>query len=154
MKRRNNHTWLFAFSDLSFLLLISMTMIPSALPDMALHFAEMDLPLVPASGELSPFAASGELWELQVLGTTVETPSPFRLTRIDAQSGREVEGLSLDRQSLPAALERLRRENVRPVLLPEKSSLSHDLLFAGGALAQVWTDGRSPTMVRPLRGGE
>jgi hypothetical protein len=152
MKLRNKHTWLFAFSDLSFLLLISMTMIPSAPPGISLHFAEMDLPLVPESGKLSPFTAS-DAWELQVLGTTLDAPQPFRLVRIDQQSGAEMEGFYLDQQTLQAALERLRSENVRPVLLPEKNSLSHDLLFAGGLLARVWTDGRSPTIVRPIGGG-
>jgi hypothetical protein len=153
MKRRNKHTWLFAFSDLSFLLLISMTLIPSVPPGVSLHFAEMDLPLVPESGNLAPVSARDDAWELQVLGTTVDAPLPFRLVRIDQQSGAEVEGFFLDQQSLLTALEQLRNENVRPVLLPEKSSLSHDLLFAGGALARVWTDDRSPTIVRPIGGG-
>lgn len=152
MKRRNKHIWLFAFSDLSFLLLISITMIPMA-PGVSLHFAEMELPLVPESGNLSPLVARDDAWELQVLGTTVEAPLPFRLVRIDQQSGAEMEGFFLDQQSLLTALEQLRHENVRPVLLPEKNSLSHDLLFAGGALARVWTDGPSLTIVRPVGGG-
>jgi hypothetical protein len=150
MKLRNKHTWLFAFSDLSFLLLISISLIPSIPPGISLHYAEMDLPLVPESGELSSVAARSDLWELHILGTTVDAPLPFRLVRIDQQSGKEVDGLSLDQQSLLPALEGLRSANIRPVLLPEKASLSHDFLFAGGALARVWTDGRSPTMVRPI----
>jgi hypothetical protein len=153
MKLRHKHTWLFAFTDLSFLLLISMTMIQSAPPGISLHFAEMNLPLVPESEELSPAAEGQNAWELQILGTTLETPFPFRLARRDHLSGKEVEGFYLDRDHLLTALEKLRNANVRPVLLPEKSSLSHDLLFAGGALARVWTDGRSPTIVRPIGGG-
>jgi hypothetical protein len=151
MKLRKKNTWIFAFTDLSFLLLITLSMVPNGPPGIFLHFAEMQPPLVHDSANLAPIAENTVAWELQVLSPSGDYTAPFRLVRIDPGTGREVEAIPLDRQNLLEALEALRGENIRPVLLPERSSLSHDFLFAAGALGRVW-DGRSPTIVRPTGG--
>jgi hypothetical protein len=154
MKLRTRHNWLFSFTDLAFILLISMSMIPIAQPGIVLHFAEMEPPLVPDNAELVPISEDTATWELQVLSISQDRSSPFRLVRIDSGTGQELEAAPIDPQELLAALDNLRGKNIRPVLLPEKSSLSHDFLFAAGALSRVWGDGRSPTIVRPIGGGE
>ncbi len=153
MKLRSKQVWLFAFTDLSFLLLISLSLIPSAPSGLSLHFAEMNPPLVPDSAELTTVRDHKDGWELQVIAAANGEPSPYRLVRVDGRSGNELEALSVGRENLLAALEAMKTEDARPLLLPEKDSLSHDFLFAAAALARVWSDGRSPTVVQPILTG-
>jgi hypothetical protein len=152
MKLRSRQAWLFAFTDLSFLLLISLSLIPSAPSGLSLHFAEMNPPLVLDSEELSSVKDYRDAWELQVIAAGKEN-SPYRIVRVDGRSGDELEALPVEREDLLAALEMMRMEDARPFLLPEKESLSHDFLYAASALARVWSDGRSPTIVRPILTG-
>lgn len=148
MKFRKNGAWLFAFSDLAFLLLISLSLIPSAPPDISLRFAEMNLPVVPDSRNLQPVAERQEIWELQVLAVTGGCLTPFRLARAGEKAG-----MALDETTLIPALEKLREHQIMPVLLPEKTSLSQDFLFAAAALAKVWSAEDSRTIVRPMPPG-
>lgn len=148
MKLRKNNTWLFAFSDLAFLLLISLSLIPSAPPDISLRFSEMNLPVVPDSRNLQPVAERQEIWELQILPVTGDRTSPFRLTRAGEKAG-----MALDEITLIPALEKLQEHQIMPVLLPEKTSLSQDFLFAAAALAKVWSAEDSRTIVRPMPTG-
>jgi hypothetical protein len=147
MKRRNKHTWLFAFTDLSFILLLSLSLIPSAPADVSLHFAEMNLPTVPESANLHPLSEQHQTWELQIFPPSEKRPGPFRLA--EAGAG---EGLDLNETTLIPALEKLREQNIRPELLPEKTSLTQDFLFAAGALASVWSEASGP-IVRPVTPG-
>ena len=149
MKGRKNTAWLFAFSDLAFLLLISLSLIPSAPEDLTLRFVEMNLPVVPDSDQMQPVASAQEVWELQVLPVTAEQPMPFRLTRAGAD-----EGTALDETSLIPAREELQHRQIMPVLLPEKTSISQDFLFAAAALTKVWSGREGRTIVSPLDAGE
>lgn len=149
MKMRKGTAWLFAFSDLAFLLLISLSLIPSAPTDVNLRFVEMDLPLVPDSDNLQPVASAQEVWELQILPVSEAQPTPFRLTR----AGEET-GMSLDETNLIPALQDLQQRQIMPVLLPEKTSISQDFLFAAAALTKVWTGREGRTIVSPLEEGE
>lgn len=142
--QKRNSAWLFAFSDLAFLLLISLSLIPSA-PEVTLRLSEMNLPVVPDSSNLQPVAERKEVWELQVLAVAGDQETPFRLLR----SG-DKEGQALDETTLIPALEQLHQRQVMPVLLPEKTSLSQDFLFAAGALAKVWSIEDSRTVVSPM----
>ncbi|MGW8313782.1 MAG: hypothetical protein ACWGOL_11180 [Desulfuromonadales bacterium] len=146
--QKKNSAWLFAFSDLAFLLLISLSLIPSAPPDIALRLSEMKLPEVPDSQNLQPVTERQEVWELQVLQVTGDVTAPFRLKRAG-----EKEGMVLDEASLIPALEQLQQKQIMPVVLPEKTSLSQDFLFAAAALAKVWSSEDSRTIVRPLPTG-
>lgn len=149
MKMQKSTAWLFAFSDLAFLLLISLSLIPSAPPDLTLRFAEMNLPVVPDSENMQPVASAQETWELQILPVGAEHATPFRLARAG-----EKEGMALDETTLIPALERLQELQIMPVLLPEKTSLSQDFLFAAAALAKVWAGREGRTIVSPTAEGE
>lgn len=144
MRPRKAQTWLFAFTDLAFLLLISLSLIPSAPPDLTLRLATMDLPEVPDNRTLAPLTEPPEHWELRVWAVGTKHAKPFLLQR----AGDEV-GLALDAGTLLPALERLRRLQVQPILLPEKQSLSQDLLFAAAAMAKVWSSENRRLVVRP-----
>jgi len=149
MKMRRSTAWLFAFSDLAFLLLISLSLIPSAPPDLTLRFAEMNLPVVPDSENMQPVTSPQEVWELQILPVNAERTSPFRLARAG-----EKDGMALDERTLIPALERLRELQIMPVLLPEKTSISQDFLFAAAALGKVWSGRESRTIVSPTASGD
>jgi hypothetical protein len=149
MKKKFNNTWLFSFTDLAFLLLISLSVIPSA-DSVTIKFAEMNVPVVPDSKQLAPMAHLREVWELQVYPVSTKHPVPYRIIRngIGSSPGQEKEILLSPEELLPA-LESLRDRSIQPLLLPEKSSLSQDFLFAAAALAKVWSTGESQTIVQP-----
>jgi hypothetical protein len=133
MRLKQHHAWLFAFTDLAFLLLISLSLIPSAPGDITLHLAAMDVPSVPENSNLSPIRESKELWELHILygGKSDTHPTPFKLARVEQ-------------------LELLEERHIRPVLLASKTSLTHDFLFAAGAIAKAWDNTRPDTIVKPV----
>lgn len=147
MKRGTKNTWLFAFTDLSFLLLICLSLIPSAPADISLHLAEMNLPSVPDNRNLRPVAKQ-EQWNLQIFPISAKHPTPYRLSRIGAR-----EGMTLDEKTLIPALEKLRSQGIRPLLLPDKTSITQDFLFAAGALARVWSKTENRSIVRTMETG-
>ncbi len=147
MKRGTKNTWLFAFTDLSFLLLICLSLIPSAPADISLHLAEMNLPAVPDNRNLRPVAKQ-EQWNLQIFPISAKHPTPYRLSRIGAR-----EGMTLDEKTLIPALEKLRSQGIRPLLLPDKTSITQDFLFAAGALARVWSKTENRSIVRTMETG-
>lgn len=154
MKKNNGQTWLFSFTDLAFLLLISLSTIPVA-DSVTIRFSEMDVPVVPESQNLGSLGQLREVWELQVHPVSEEHPVPYKIIRfgLGAQSGAE-EPMLLAPEELVAALEKLKGRNVQPILLPEKTSLSQDLLYAAGAMAKVWGAEHSETVVQPEILGE
>ncbi len=152
MKLRQSHTWLFAFTDLAFLLLISLSLIPSAPDNIIIHFSEMQIPEVPDNPNMSPVDKPTHSWELQVHPKTEEQPKPFRLVKIglQASSAAERHAKVIDRENLISELEALKKKGARPVLLPEKTSMSQDFLFAAGAIARVWSLTNGRTIVKPI----
>lgn len=152
MKIKQNQTWLFAFTDLAFLLLISLSLIPSAPDSISIRFSEMDIPVVPDSPHLSPVKASHDVWELQVYQKSKDHPKPFRLVKIGMHqsNAKEQYSMNLDREDLIPELESLKKVSIRPTLMPEKKSFSQDFLFAAGAIARVWTSAKSKTIVKPM----
>ena len=152
MKLKETYTWLFSFTDLAFLLLISLSLIPSAPDNITIHFSEMEIPDVPSNPNMSPVDKTAHTLELQVHPKTEDQPRPFRLVKIglEANSATEQYSKSLDRDQLIPELEALRGVSVRPILLPEKKSLSQDFLFAAGAIARVWSSANGETIVKPI----
>jgi hypothetical protein len=148
-KKHNKNAWLFAFTDLSFLLLISLSMLPGNASDFSLRLAQMELPAVPDSRSLQPVTAPDDPWELRILPPVESAGLPFRLVH----AGKN-EGIDCNEESLIPALQNLHELNIKPVLLPDKASLSQDFLFAAGALARVWSVAESSLVVRPLAAGE
>jgi len=157
MKLKQHHTWLFGFTDLAFLLLISLSLIPSAPEEPNIHFSLMEIPGVPENPNLSPLPRSDELWELHVYGENPDIhPHPFKL--IGAVTGRgglkSLYAKYLEKDELLGELQLLKEHNIRPVLIPSKNSLSHDFLFAAGAIARTWDNTQSDTIVKALNPNE
>ena len=152
MKTKKSQIWLFAFTDLAFLLLISLSLVPSAPDNINIHFSEMDIPAVPENPNLSPVKEAYDVWELQVYEQTEDHPKPFGLVRVGIYKSRATERYSknLDRNDLIPELESLKQTSARPTLMPEKKSLSQDFLFAAGALARVWSSANTQTIVKSI----
>ncbi len=149
MKKNNGQTWLFSFTDLAFLLLISLSTIPAA-DSVTIRFSEMDVPVVPESQQLGPLGQLREVWELQVHPVSEEYPVPYKIMRTGLGSpADDRETMLLAPAELLAALEKLKTRDVQPILLPEKTSLSQDLLYAAGAIAKVWGEEHSDAVVQP-----
>jgi hypothetical protein len=157
MRFKKNNAWLFAFTDLAFLLLISLSLIPSAPEDITVHFSVMEVPSVPANPNLSPLRKTKELWELRIYYEKSDThPTPFNLVRLSTDGGRSIVLYSkyIKRDKLVSELDSLKKRDIRPVLLPSKNSLSHDFLFAAGAIARAWDDSRSESIVKSMNSEE
>ena len=153
MRLKQHHAWLFAFTDLAFLLLISLSLIPTADQDINVHFSLMDLANVPENPNLTPIRQVGEIWELHIFDeNSDEHPTPFRLVNVTMDHGRPTQLYAqyLQQDELLHELELLKERGIQPVLLPSKTSLSHDFLFAAGAVARTWDNARSQTIVKPL----
>ncbi len=149
MKNTNGQTWLFSFTDLAFLLLISLSTIPAA-DSVTIRFSEMDVPVVPESQQLGALGQLREVWELQVHPVSEEYPVPYEIVRFGLASQVDgKEAMLLAPEQLVDALDKLKARNIQPILLPEKTSLSQDLLYAAGAMAKVWGAEHSETVVQP-----
>lgn len=149
MKNKNGQTWLFSFTDLAFLLLISLSTIPVA-DSVTIRFSEMDVPVVPDSSQLGSLVKMSEAWELQVLPVSEDSPMPYKIMR--SGLGSPVDGdaaMLLSAEELIPALEKLKARDVQPTLLPNKTSITQDLLYAAGAMAKVWGLEHSETVVQP-----
>ncbi len=156
MKIKQNQAWLFAFTDLAFLLLISLSLVPSAPDFISVHFSEMDIPSVPSNPNMAPIDELHSSWELQVHRKSKDHPKPFRLAKIPSyqNNAKEQSYKYLDQDELLPELESLKNSSGRPILLPEKMSLSQDFLFAAGAIARVWSSVKGRTIVKPVDPGE
>jgi len=152
MKNNRNQTWLFAFTDLAFLLLISLSLIPSAPDNINVHFSEMEIPDVPSNPNMSPVEESSDAWELQVHPQSKNHPKPYRLVRFGPQkkAAKKLYSKHIDRYDLISELKALKEISGRPMLLPAKTSLSQDFLFAAGAVARVWSSTKGQTIVKPI----
>jgi len=153
VKDKRNITWLFSFTDLAFLLLISLSLIPSAPGNIFIHFSEMNIPDVPSNQNMLPVEPSRTAWELQIHPQSKDHPTPFKLLKVGMDQGnaKSLYSKYVDRNNLLGELEALRKLNIRPMLMPEKTSLSQDFLFAVGAMASVWASGNARAVVRPIK---
>jgi len=155
--KRDTKTWLLSFTDLSFLLLIALSLIPSSPIDVTVHLAEMDLPAVPDSSAIdkvspTPDNRRHEAWELQVRPLEEGGDTPFRLVQAVVDENRVVEKYVMDVPpgDLEETLLSLRRKSHKPVIVAESRSLSGDFLFAQGTLTKVWAQGGGKAVVRVL----
>ncbi len=149
MKNKNGQTWLFSFTDLAFLLLISLSTIPAA-DSVTIRFSEMDVPVVPENQQLGSLGKMTEVWELHVYPVSVEHPVPYKIMRTGLSSSAEgQEAMLLAPEQLVETLKKLKARNVQPILLPDKTSITQDLLYAAGAMAKVWGKEYSESVVQP-----
>jgi len=82
--------------------------------------------------------------------------TPFKLVRVSNVQGSSTPLYAqyLQRDELLGELELLKARNIQPVLLPSKTSLTQDFLFAAGAIARAWDNTRSNAIVKPVNSAE
>jgi hypothetical protein len=148
--------WLFSFLDLAFLMLIAMTMVPTAeesRPDLG----EMTVPRIgeEASEELAGSAAKA--WQVRV-HPPVQSPDgslepPFEVLLAGAGALGDGGDL-LDKARLDARLDALLADGVaRPLLAPHEDSRSQDLLDAVALIEARWPSPRRALVARLMEGG-
>jgi hypothetical protein len=128
-------------------------LIPSTPELPNIQLALMEVPGVPSNRSMSPVPETDELWELHVYGQISGIhPKPFKLMGVVEDQGnpRTLFEKYLKKDELQAELLVLKKRNIRPVLIPSKTSLAHDFLFAAGAIAQTWGNAQSKAIVKPL----
>jgi hypothetical protein len=153
MNLKQNNSWLFGFADLAFLLLISLSVIPTASEEPPVHLSLMEVPGVPANPNLRPLKTADELWELHVYDENLDAEEKlFKLIgRALKQTGSAtLYEKYLAKNELLRELQRLKGRNIQPVLIPSQKSLSHDFLFAAGAIAKTWGSDLGAAIVKPL----
>lgn len=147
MKIKREQAWLFAFTDLAFLLLISLSLVSGKIE---IDFERMEVPEVPANPNTEPINSPADVWMLQVRMVSEEHPEPFRIV---AGTEENRSGRYVTRDDLVRELELLKTNGKRPILNPAGDSLSRDLLFAAGAIARVWSPDAGKAVIRPVDGG-
>ncbi len=152
MRVERNQAWLFAFTDLAFLLLISISLIPDKPETLALDLSKMNVPAVADNRGASPALESDAVWRLWIYPRSEAHPAPFKLEQ--AAPGADSENVLfsryISRKALAGDLAALKSQmRTKPLLIPEKTSYSEDLLFAASALGRVWDGaGRADSAVK------
>ena len=157
MTLKQNNAWLFGFTDLAFLLLISLSIIPTAPEDPPIQLSLMEVPGVPANPNLAPIKKTTEIWELHVYLESPETEQKlYKLIgkAVAQPDAPPIYEKFLSKGELLGALQELKRRGIQPILIPSQNSLSHDFLYAAGAIAQIWGADRGEAIVKPLNPGE
>lgn len=141
-RRVQTHSWLFAFVDLAFLLLIVVTHIGDSATTEDVDLGEIVIPKLQqaAADDLPGYAR--ELWQLRVLRPAANDSGRFELIPAnDASQGRASGRTSL--VDLHTRLDAIRESGSdKPLLVPDRKSESQDLLDAVAALEARWPNWR------------
>lgn len=132
------HSWLFAFVDLAFLLLIVVTQIGDTTTNEGVDLGEIALPRLHATAATDLPGHTQELWQLRVHPPSKNSSGPFELipAKNDFEED-EIERISL--VALRSQLDSIRESgDDKPLLAPHRKSESQDLLDAVAALEELW----------------
>ncbi len=144
----NAPSWLFAFVDLAFLMVIAMTQVAKNADSSALHVAEMLVPRIEreVTSALPPTGAAG--WQLRVHPPTENEASPFELLRLGAAPS-QMEATRLPLEMLAERLQQLERaQEAKPLLAPHADSRSQDMLDAIALVEERWPGPRRAAVLR------
>ncbi len=131
------HSWLFAFVDLAFLLLIVVTQIGDTTTNEGVDLGEIALPRLQATAATDLPSHTQELWQLRVHPPSKNSLGPFELIPANGESGQTIERVSL--AALRIQLDSIRESgDEKPLLAPHRKSESQDLLDAVASLEELW----------------
>lgn len=137
MKRKNNDkVWLFSFSDLAFLLLLAFTQASTLGKNVKI--GEIDLPIVDKKTEIARLTPSNDIvYQVKVCKPSDMPDKPFQLVKVDGEKIEE--GIFLTKEMLKEQLFALKTMGIqRPVLIPDRFSLSKDTVTGISVLQQLW----------------
>ncbi|MGM0418445.1 MAG: biopolymer transporter ExbD [Thermodesulfobacteriota bacterium] len=136
-RKKDSKVWLFSFSDLAFLLLIAFTQASTL--EKNVKIGEINLPVVDKKTEISNIEPekSEVLYQIRVNKPADRPDKPFQIVKI--VSDKLVKGDFFSENELRKELNRLKKSGVsRPVLIPDKYSLSKDTVTGISILQQIW----------------
>jgi len=139
MRYEDSKIWLFSFADLAFLLLIAFTQ-ASTIGKQPVHIGEMTIPQVVDAPSISSLDQPRISFQIRVLKPTIPETTPFQMVTVtDGQV--EPDEQTLDSQGLRNRLTQMKQEGKsRPMLVPDRFSLSKDTLMAMAMIEKVYDD--------------
>lgn len=139
MRYEDSKIWLFSFADLAFLLLIAFTQ-ASTIGKQPVHIGEMTIPQVVDAPSISTLDQPRVSFQIRVLKPTIPETTPFQMVTVtDGQV--EPDETTLDTQGLRNRLTQMKQEGKsRPMLVPDRFSLSKDTLMAMAMIEKVYDD--------------
>jgi len=139
MRYEDSKIWLFSFADLAFLLLIAFTQ-ASTIGKQPVHIGEMTIPQVVDAPSISSLDQPRISFQIRVLKPTIPETTPFQMVTVtDGQV--EPDDQTLDAQGLRTRLTQMKQEGKsRPMLVPDRFSLSKDTLMAMAMIEKVYDD--------------
>ncbi len=139
MRYEDSKIWLFSFADLAFLLLIAFTQ-ASTIGKQPVHIGEMTIPQVVDAPSISSLDQPRISFQIRVLKPTIPETTPFQMVTVtDGQV--EPDEQTLDSQGLRNRLTQMKLEGKsRPMLVPDRFSLSKDTLMAMAMIEKVYDD--------------
>jgi len=145
IKRNQNQIWLFSFADLAFLLLIAFTQ-ASTIGKKPINIGEMVLPKVVDGPNIERLQGPVKLYQIRVHKPRPDTAGPFQLVAV-SEADEESAGALMSARGLENTLVALHRSGLaRPVLVPDESSWSRDMLLAMSLVEKIWTTNRTVTV--------
>jgi len=137
-KRRDSKVWLFSFSDLAFLLLLAFTQ-ASTLGDKVL-IGEIDLPVVDKKTKISKIEVKSTIsYQIAVNKPANDPEHPYQIIKIVGK--KILKGKRIDTITLKIELSKLKHTGIqRPILIPDKYSLSKDTITGISILQQIWNN--------------
>jgi len=155
MKIKNEQIWLFFFADLAFLLLIAFTQ-TSTIGKKPVSIGEMTIPTVVDSPSISSVTPREEFYQIRVHRPSDMDLPPYQIVTVKGNDPAESQLSSrLHVEELRENLSRLKLlGKQRPILVPDKLSLSKDMLMAMSIMEKVWSDSNRVTVKRVAYVGE
>ncbi|BCS95858.1 hypothetical protein DSLASN_14900 [Desulfoluna limicola] len=139
MRYEDSKIWLFSFADLAFLLLIAFTQ-ASTIGKQPVHIGEMTIPQVVDAPSISTLDQPRISFQIRVLKPTIPETTPFQLVTV-TEGLVEPDEITLDTQGLRNRLTQMKQEGKsRPMLVPDRFSLSKDTLMAMAMIEKVYDD--------------
>jgi len=149
MKLKNEQIWLFFFADLAFLLLIAFTQ-TSTIGKKPISIGEMTIPTVVDGPSVSSVTPREEYYQIRVHRPSDTDMPPYQIATVKGNDPAKFQlSNRMHAKALRENLSMLKFQgNQRPILVPDKLSLSRDMLMAMSIMEKVWSDSNKVTVKR------
>ena len=149
MRYEDSKIWLFSFADLAFLLLIAFTQ-ASTVGRQPVHIGEMTIPEVVDAPSISSLNQPHLSFQIRVLKPTIPETTPFQMVTV-TDGHVTLDEITLDAQGLRNRLTQIKQTGKsRPMLVPDRFSLSKDTLMAMAMIEKVYDDDKQRVTVQTV----
>jgi hypothetical protein len=149
MKFKIEQIWLFFFADLAFLLLIAFTQ-TSTIGQKPVSIGEMTIPTVVDSPSIASVTPREEFYQIRVYRPSEEDLPPYQIVTVKGTKPADLRlSERMHARELREKLSELKlKGKQRPILVPDKFSLSKDMLMAMSIMEKVWSESNRVTVKR------